>query len=306
VTDLLAPFKPLTDIAQGIASIGWYLMKQSAAQNEMFRVRAVCFYNAGQLKTCLVSAQAARARGIGKPPRLDVQTVLRAVDALIVKASSLETDRRMKAFFKTANFTAEAWQHRNTGWRNLDKEMSQDIDSLGTLIGNMAKEHDPMKKSKMQKKLGIMQEKLKGKASDKIAFDMSINQAHAVARIESASSASSNAVSKEAWEDQKQHIQNELQSKLNELHQTQEMIESEPDVDLKQSMMMQVRQQQLGIATQLSNVENAGSGLGITVFVIPFYKGCRGSSTLSIASWMHSLLMSNKLPVICECWWDAP
>ena len=86
VTDLLAPFKPLTDIAQGIASIGWYLMKQSAAQNEMFRVRAVCFYNAGQLKTCLVSAQAARARGISKPPRLDVQSVVRAVDDLIVKA----------------------------------------------------------------------------------------------------------------------------------------------------------------------------------------------------------------------------
>ena len=298
VADLLTPFKPFNDVATGAASLGFSFMKQGRAKKELYTVRASSFFVLIKLKTCLTSAIAARAKGIGYQPRLDLSTLLQVVESSIVRCRTLETDRRMKAFFKTTSVAAEHWQHRNTGFRDFAKEKLESIGTIDSLIDEMAVEQDPLKKQKMLQELEahtskIAQEMKNNKNGSDVLYSMLINQAHAAASMKSeikSMSSSSNFVSKEAWEDQEQQIQNELRANLEKLAQRQEQIKSEPDVNIKQTVMMQVRQEQIAIATQLSNVEDVGSALGITV---SFLQGLQGQFD-AISSKLDDLAVAVK------------
>jgi len=280
VADLITPFKPFTDVATGAFLSGWAVLKQQSSQKQHHRVRASNFFVLVKLKTCLTNAIAARAKGIGSQSRLDLSAVLKAVDALIVRMSSLETDRRMKSHFKTASFAAESWNHCNSGWRDFTADARENVDLIDSLIDEIAQEQDPSKKINLVVRLDAEKQKMSAqmtrqKNGTDILYNMLVNQAQSVASMRNVVASKSSAVSKDAWDDQKQHIQNSLRENLENLKKKQEKLEdqAEADVDMKQTILMELRQEQLGIMVQLSNVEDVGSGLGITV---SFLQGMQG------------------------------
>ena len=266
--DLLSQFKPLENVLMQ-AGGAIFQNQNKLAQRERYRVRAASFFALAQLQACLVSARTAQNKGIIEKSHLDLEAALKAVDALIVRMSSLETDRRLKRFFKTASFAGEVWKHRNTGWRDLDAEQSGCVDEIGSLIEEIARETDPQKKKQMAKKLQSEQKKLEKNAKGlKVVVKMLINQAHTAANNKISATS---AVSKGAWDDEKQQIESELRSNLADLKNKQEKIEaSDSEAAARQVLMMQVREEQLAIMTQLSNVQAVGLDLGVSV---PFLQG---------------------------------
>ena len=279
--DLMCNFQPLQSVAGDIAKVGWAICQQRSAQKELFRVRATSFFVLVQLKACLRSAIAARNNGIGRTPVLDLSAALKAVDALIVRMSSLETEPKMKRFFKCAEFAGEAWKHRNTGYRDLHKEQADRVDELSLLIHEMAHEQDPEKKrqlaSEIEHQRDVLEKKALEKNVDPMLYSLLINQAKTVADISAAGTTAaaggSSALSKDAWDDEKKAIEAELRLNLASLKKQQEQLECDADIDAKQALMMQVRQEQLAITTQLSNVEDVGAGLGVPV---SFLQGLQG------------------------------